>query len=120
MQRAREGLISGRRVTERKSEGGRPWGPLRYPMGQMLKDRDELWPSLTREAYSSSLTQQVSPIWWKDCLKGHEKSYFEVGSGVGPGSGLGVRNRVWAQARTGPSLGVVRERKPANQGSMAG
>ena len=41
----------------RKSGGGRPWDPLRYTTGQMLKARDGVWPSLTREANGSSVTQ---------------------------------------------------------------
>lgn len=55
----------------RKSGGGRCWGPLGHPMGEMLRRaRDEVWPSLEREANSSSVTQRVSPIWWRDCLRG--------------------------------------------------
>lgn len=55
---------------------------------------------------SSSVTQQVSPIWWGDyCFNGNEeKSSFEVWSGSGLGTEVGAKNRVWTQARTGLRL----------------
>lgn len=59
----------------------------------MLEARDGVSPSLTREANSSLATQQVSFIWWRDCVKGHrEKSYFGKDSGSGVGTGIGIQN----------------------------
>lgn len=51
-------------------------------MGHMLRKVRNGSASLQRQANSSSVARQVSPIWWRDCLRKHrEKSYFEVGSG---------------------------------------
>lgn len=85
-------------------------------MGQTLrKARDGVWPSFSREANSSSVGQQVGPIWWRDCLGGYkEKGYFEVGSRSGVGTGLGIGTGSGLRlGQVGEGWLLVRERKPA-------